>query len=60
MRILIDTQSIIWYVDKDHLLSRTAHAAITDRTKERLSEDYKFGYGNHPSQIPNRVVGDRL
>ena len=30
MRHLIDSQSLIWYVDQDHLLSRTAHAAITD------------------------------
>ena len=30
MRLLLDTQSLIWYVDQDHLLSRPAHAAITD------------------------------
>src|SRR5262249_31242204 len=30
MKLLIDSQSLIWYVDQDHLLSRTAHAAITD------------------------------
>ncbi len=30
MRVLIDTQSLIWYVDQDQLLSRVAHAAITN------------------------------
>jgi PIN domain nuclease of toxin-antitoxin system len=30
MRILLDSQAVIWYVDQDHLLSPTAHAAITD------------------------------
>lgn len=25
MRLLLDTQSIIWYVDQDHLLSRLDH-----------------------------------
>jgi len=30
MRILLDSQAVIWYVDQDHLLSTTAHAAITD------------------------------
>lgn len=30
MRVLIDTHSLIWYVDRDHLLTRVAHAAISD------------------------------
>lgn len=30
MRYLVDSQSQIWYVDQDHLLSTVAHAAITD------------------------------
>lgn len=30
MRHLIDSQSLIWYVDQDHLLTAAAHAAITD------------------------------
>src|SRR5262245_50312308 len=30
MRLLLDTQALIWYVDQDHLLSPAAHAAITD------------------------------
>jgi PIN domain nuclease of toxin-antitoxin system len=30
MRLLLDTHALIWYVDQDHLLSASAHAAITD------------------------------
>ena len=29
MRVLVDAHALIWYVDQDHLLSTTAHAAIT-------------------------------
>jgi PIN domain nuclease of toxin-antitoxin system len=36
MRLLLDTHSLIWYVDQDHLLSAAAHAAITDPKKELL------------------------
>lgn len=36
MRLLLDTQSLIWYVDQDHLLSRPAHAAITDPQNDLL------------------------
>jgi PIN domain nuclease of toxin-antitoxin system len=36
MRALIDTQSVIWYVDQDHLLSPTAHAAITSPANDLL------------------------
>jgi PIN domain nuclease of toxin-antitoxin system len=36
MRYLIDTQSVIWYVDQDHLLSTTVHAAITDPANDLL------------------------
>ena len=36
MRPLIDTRSVIWYVDQDHLLSPTAHAAITDPANDLL------------------------
>jgi PIN domain nuclease of toxin-antitoxin system len=36
MRHLIDTQSAIWYVDQDHLLSPAAHAAITDPANDLL------------------------
>lgn len=34
MRLLLDTHILIWYVDQDHLLSRTVHAAITDPLNE--------------------------
>jgi PIN domain nuclease of toxin-antitoxin system len=30
MRLLIDSQALIWYVDQHHMLSHLAHAAITD------------------------------
>lgn len=36
MRILIDSHALIWYVDQDHLLSPTSHAAITDPSNELL------------------------
>ncbi len=36
MRHLIDSQSLIWYVDQDHLLSAAAHAAITDPANDLL------------------------
>ena len=36
MKILLDTQSLIWYVDQDHLLSPYAHAAMTDPANDLL------------------------
>ena len=36
MRLLLDTHALIWYVDHDHLLSASAHAAITDSANELL------------------------
>ena len=36
MRLLLDTHAVLWYVDQDHLLSRIAHAAITDPTNDLL------------------------
>ena len=36
MKHLIDSQSLIWYVDQDHLLSATARAAITDPNNDLL------------------------
>jgi PIN domain nuclease of toxin-antitoxin system len=36
MRHLIDTQSVIWYVDQDHLLSPAAHVTITDPANDLL------------------------
>ena len=37
MRLLIDSQTLIWFVDQDHLLSRPAHAAITDPASEMIT-----------------------
>ena len=36
MRLLLDTHALIWYVDHDHLLSASAHAAITDSANDLL------------------------
>jgi len=36
MRLLLDSQALIWYVDQHHLLSRPAHAAITAPQNELL------------------------
>ncbi|MDD5037623.1 MAG: type II toxin-antitoxin system VapC family toxin [Methylococcaceae bacterium] len=36
MRLLIDTQSLIWYVDQDHLLSPAAHRGISDPANDLL------------------------
>jgi PIN domain nuclease of toxin-antitoxin system len=34
MKLLLDSHAVLWYVDQDHLLSRAAHAAITDPTND--------------------------
>ncbi len=36
MRLLLDTHALIWYVDQDHLLGASAHAAITDPNNDLL------------------------
>ena len=36
MRLLLDTQALIWYVDQDQLLTAAAHAAITDPANHLL------------------------
>jgi PIN domain nuclease of toxin-antitoxin system len=36
MRLLIDSQSLIWYVDQDHLLTPAAHAGIADPNNDLL------------------------
>jgi PIN domain nuclease of toxin-antitoxin system len=36
MKLLLDSQSLIWYVDQDHLLSPAAHAAITEPANDLL------------------------
>ena len=36
MRLLLDSQVLIWHVDQDHLLSPASHAAITDPSNDLL------------------------
>jgi PIN domain nuclease of toxin-antitoxin system len=36
VRLLIDTQAVIWYVDRDQLLSSTAHSAISSPANRLL------------------------
>ena len=36
MRVLLDTHTVIWWVDQDHLLGAAARAAITDPANELL------------------------
>lgn len=36
MTLLLDSHALLWYVDQDHLLSRPAHAAITDPANDLL------------------------
>jgi len=56
MRHLIDAQSLIWYVDQDHLLTRPAHAAITDPNNELLASaatiwEIAIKVGMQPSRL---------
>jgi PIN domain nuclease of toxin-antitoxin system len=36
MRVLLDTHTLIWWVDQDSLLTRPSHAAIADPGNDRL------------------------
>lgn len=36
MKLLIDTHALIWYVDQDHLVSKTGYDAIADPDNELL------------------------
>jgi PIN domain nuclease of toxin-antitoxin system len=61
MRHLVDSQSLIWYVDQDHLLSPAAHAAITNPANELLLSAatiweiaIKVGLGKLPLSMPYR------
>jgi PIN domain nuclease of toxin-antitoxin system len=36
MKLLLDSHALIWYVDQDHLLSASAHAAISDPANDLL------------------------
>lgn len=36
MKLLVDSQAIVWYVDQDQLLSPAAHVSLTDPANELL------------------------
>ena len=36
MRLLVDAHSLIWWMDQDHLLSRSAYDAIADRQNDLI------------------------
>jgi PIN domain nuclease of toxin-antitoxin system len=36
VRMLLDTHTVIWWVDQDHLLSPSSYAAIADRANDLL------------------------
>jgi PIN domain nuclease of toxin-antitoxin system len=62
MRILIDSQSVIWFVDQDQLLSGAAHAAITDPANDVLISaasvweiSIKVGLGKLTLSLPYRL-----
>lgn len=66
MRHLIDSQSLIWYVDQDHLLSAAAHAAISNPANDLLLSAatiweiaIKVGLGKLPLSIPYRQWMDK-
>ena len=54
MRLLIDAHALIWYVDQDHLLSPTAHAAITDP-----ANDLRYRPRQRPAAQCRADLGDR-
>ena len=62
MRLLLDTQCLIWYVDQDYLLTATAHAAITSSANQLYLSAatiweiaIKVGIGKLPLSLPYRV-----
>jgi PIN domain nuclease of toxin-antitoxin system len=59
MRILLDTQAVIWFVDQDHLLSPTAHAAIADPSNDLLLSAATMGnchQGRNREAIPGPAL----
>jgi PIN domain nuclease of toxin-antitoxin system len=61
MRLLIDTQAVIWYVDQDQLLSTAAHTAITAPANDLLLSaasvweiGIKVGLGKLALSLPYR------
>ena len=61
MKCLVDSHSLIWYVDQDHLLNHAAHAAITNPVNDLLFSAatiweiaIKVGLGKLPLSVPYR------
>jgi len=61
MKCLVDTQSLIWFVDQDHYLSRPAHAVISDSENTLLISAasiweiaIKVGFGKLALSMPYR------
>jgi PIN domain nuclease of toxin-antitoxin system len=66
MRVLLDTHALIWYVDQDHLLSASAHAAITNPANDLLVSAatiweiaIKVGLGKLTLSMPYRQWMDK-
>jgi len=66
MKVLIDTHSLIWFVDQDHMLTRVAHAAISDPNNELLVSAgsvweiaIKVAKGKLPLSLPFRSWIDK-
>src|SRR5579884_1102443 len=66
MRLLIDTQALLWYVDQHHLLAPGAHAAITDPANDLLLSAatvwelaIKVGQGKLSLSLPYRQWMDK-
>jgi len=62
MRYLVDSQSLIWYVDQDQYLSPAAHATITDSSNGLVISAasiweiaIKVGLGKLALSMPYRV-----
>jgi PIN domain nuclease of toxin-antitoxin system len=67
MRGLIDSQSLIWYVDQDHLLTPAARAAISDPANNLLLSaatiweiGIKVGLGKLSLSLPYRLWMDQV
>lgn len=61
MKLLVDSHALLWYVDQDQLLSRNAHAAITDPANDLLLSAatvweiaIKSGHGKLSLSVPFR------
>lgn len=61
MTSILDTHALYWYVDKDHLLSRPTHAAITNPANDLCISaatvwevSIKYGLGKLKLSLPYR------